>query len=185
MNDSLIRTRYADALVKYVHETGNGESVCSQAEKLARVLGEVPDLARMIAAKDVVDEAKKRELLRAALGEPMAPELDRFIGLLLGNGRIGALRLTLLDFADRYRASLGLKKAVLKVAAPPTEDLLQRLRALVKAQTGSEALITVVVDPSLIGGFVFDIGDALIDKSVAHELDRIRLQYIEKNRRIV
>ena len=185
MNDSVIRTRYADALVKYVRETGNGESVCAQAEKLARVLGEVPDLSRMIAAKDVVSPAKKRELLHAALGEPMTPELDRFIDLLIENGRIGALRMILLDFGDRDRRSIGTRKAHLKVAVPPPEDLLTRLKALVKERTGDEADIEVEVDPDLIGGFVFDIDDALIDKSVAHKLEIIRLQFIEKNRRIV
>ncbi len=185
MNDSLIRTRYADALVKYVRETGNGESVCQQAERLARVLREVPDLSRMIAAKDVVPVAKKRELLRSALGDPMAPELERFVDLLIENGRIGALRMILLDFGDRYRRSLGLRKARLKVAVPPTEELLARLKALVKERTGDEAVIDVEVDPSLIGGFVFDIDDALIDKSVARKLELIRLQFIEKNRRIV
>ena len=185
MNDSIIRTRYADALVKYVRETGNGESVCAQAEKLAHVLGEVPDLSRMIAARDVVPDAKKRELLHAAIGEPMTPELDRFIDLLLENGRIGALRFILLDFGERYRRSIGIRKAHLKVAVPPSEDLLARLRALVKERTGDEALIDVVVDPDLIGGFVFDIDDALIDKSVARKLELIRLQFIEKNRRIV
>ena len=184
MNDSLIRTRYADALVKYVRETGNGESVCQQAERLARVLREVPDLSRMIAAKDVVPVAKKRELLRSALGDPMAPELERFVDLLIENGRIGALRMILLDFEDRYRRSLGLRKARLKVAVPPPEELLARLKALVKERTGDEAVIDVEVDPSLIGGFVFDIDDALIDKSVAHKLELIRLQFIEKNRRI-
>ena len=185
MNDSIIRTRYADALVKYVRETGNGESVCAQAEKLACVLRDVPDLSRMIAAKDVVSPARKRELLHAALGEPMDPELDRFIDLLLENGRIGSLRMVLLDFADRYRRSIGIRKAHLKVAVAPTEELLARLAALVKERTGDEALIDVVVDPDLIGGFVFDIDDAMIDKSVARKLELIRLQFIEKNRRIV
>ncbi len=185
MNDSIIRTRYADALVKYVRETGNGDSVCEQAEKLARVLGEVPDLSRMIAAKDVVSADRKRELLRAALGEPMTPELSRFIDLLLENGRIGALRMVLLDFADRYRRSIGIRKAHLKVAVPPPEELLTRLAALVKERTGDEADIEVVVDPDLIGGFVFDIDDAIIDKSVARKLELIKLQFIEKNRRIV
>ena len=185
MNDSIIRTRYADALVKFVRETGNGDSVCKQAEKLAHVLGEVPDLSRMMAAKDVVPVAKKRELLRSALGDPMAPELERFVDLLIENGRIGALRMILLDFEDRYRRSLGLRKARLKVAVPPTEELLARLKALVKERTGDEAVIDVEVDPSLIGGFVFDIDDALIDKSVARKLELIRLQFIEKNRRIV
>ena len=185
MNDSIIRTRYADALVKYVRETGNGDSVLSQAEKLAHVLGELPDLSRMIAAKDVVDPVKKRELLVSALGEPMTPELGRFVDVLLENGRIGSLRLILLDFADRYRRSIGIRKAHLKVAVPPAEEFLTRLSALVKERTGDEALIEVEVDPSLIGGFVFDIDDAIIDKSVARKLELIRLQFIEKNRRIV
>ena len=185
MNDSIIRTRYADALVKYVRETGNGDSVCAQAEKLAHVLGEVPDLSRMIAAKDVVSDAKKRELLLTALGEPMQPELARFVDLLLGNGRIGALRFILLGFAERYRRSKGIRQAHLKVAVPPSEELLTRLAALVKERTGDEAQIDVEVDPSLIGGFVFDIDDAIIDKSVAHKLELIKLQFIEKNRRIV
>ena len=185
MNDSVIRTRYADALVKYVQETGNGESVCKQAEKFARVLGEVPDLGRIIAAKDVVTSEKKRELLHTALDEPMAPELERFLDLLIANGRIGALRFILLDFVERYRRSIGIRKAHLKVAAPPSEAFLKRLSDLVKERTGDEALIDVEVDPALIGGFIFDIDDALIDTSVARKLDIIRRQYIENNRRIV
>ena len=185
MNDSIIRTRYADALVKYVQETGNGDSVCAQAERLAHVLDEVPDLSRMIAAKDVVSDAKKRELLRTAVGEPMLPELSRFTDLLIANGRIGTLRFILLDFAERYRRSKGIRKARLKVAVPPSEELLTRLAALVKERTGDEAQIDVEVDPSLIGGFVFDIDDAIIDQSVARKLELIRLQFIEKNRRIV
>jgi F-type H+-transporting ATPase subunit delta len=56
---------------------------------------------------------------------------------------------------------------------------------LVREHTGGQALIDVEVDPSLIGGFIFDIDDAMIDTSVASQLEAIRLQYIEKNRRIV
>jgi len=185
VNDSIIRTRYAESLVKYVRETGNGDSVCEQAERLARVIAEVPDMSRMIAAKDVVSDAEKFSLLRTALGGKMAPELDRFIHLLMENGRIGLLPLTLRDFVDLYRRSLGFRKARLKVAVPPPDSLLERLKALVREHTGDEALIEVEVDPSLIGGFVFDIDNAMIDKSVSRQLELIRLQFIEKNRRIV
>ena len=185
MNDSIIRTRYADALVKYVRETGNGDSVCAQAEKLARVLGEVPDLSRMVAAKDVVSDAKKRELLRTALGEPMRPELARFIDLLLSNGRIGALRFILLDFEERYRRSKGIRKAYLKVAVPPSEELLERLAALVKERTGDEAEIEVEVDPSLIGGYRVEVGGMMLDASVRRQFELLERNFIEKNNRIV
>lgn len=185
MNTSIIRTRYADALVKYVQETGHGASVCQQAERLARVIEEVPDLSRMVSARDVVSDAEKMRLLRSALGEPMTSDLDRFIFLLMENGRIGLLPLILKDFVASYQRSCGVRKAHLKVAVPPPESLLERLKALVRGQTGCEALIDVEVDPSLIGGFVFDIDDAMIDTSVAHQLEQIRLQFIERNRRIV
>lgn len=185
MNTSIIRTRYADALVRYVRETGQGDSVCEQAERLSRVIGEVPDLSRMVSARDVVPDAEKLRLLKIALSEPMSPQLERFIRLLMENGRIGLLPLILRDFVDRYRESTGVRKARLKVAVPPSESLLERLKSLVREQTGQEALIEVEVDPSLIGGFVFDIDNAMIDTSVARQLELIRLQFIERNRRIV
>ena len=185
MNVGIIRTRYAKALVKYVHETGRGNAVCTQAERLVHVLSEVPDLARMIGAKDVVSDADKLSLLRSALGEPMEPDLERFLQLLLENRRIAYLQQILRDFIDRYRRSIGIRKAHLKVAVPPPDSLLERLKALVREHTGDEAQIEVEVDPSLIGGFVFDIDDAIIDTSVARQLEVIRLQFIEKNRRIV
>lgn len=185
MNVGIIRTRYAEALVKYVRETGRGEAVCAQAERLARALSDVPDLDRMVAAKDVVSDAEKLSLLKTALGGPMEPELERFLGLLMRNRRIAFLQQILQDFADRYRRSIGQRKARLKVAVAPPESLLKRLKALVREHTGDEALIDVEVDPSLIGGFVFDIDDEMIDTSVARQLEQIRLQYIERNRRIV
>ena len=107
MNDSIIRTRYADALVKYVRETGNGESVCLQAERLARVLGEVPDLSRMVAAKDVVSDAKKR--------------LNRVM-----NGSLSILVFIFCTFSllreKSLRAAAVSCLAVLSVAVPPMSD---------------------------------------------------------------
>ena len=185
MNTSIVRLRYAEALVRYVRETGRGEAVCAQAEKLTRILSEVPDLSRMVSSKDVVTDAEKLRLLRTALDEPMTEDLDRFVRLLMDNGRIGLLPMILKDFTDLYRRSTGLRKAKLRVAVPPPEDLLERLKDLVRERTGCEALLEVEVDPSLIGGFVFDIDDAMIDKSVSRQLELIRLQFIEKNRRIV
>ena len=67
----------------------------------------------------------------------------------------------------------------------PSERLLQRLKALVKSKTGDDVIIEVDVDPSLVGGFVFDIDDYLLDASVKRQLDLIREQFIERNRRII
>ena len=41
------------------------------------------------------------------------------------------------------------------------------------------------VDPSIEGGFVFDINDFRLDASIATQLKRVKQQFIDKNRRIV
>lgn len=64
-------------------------------------------------------------------------------------------------------------------------SLESRLRELIGKETGCELLLETKVDPSLIGGFVFEVEDMILDASVSRQLDVIRHQFIEKNRRIV
>lgn len=64
-------------------------------------------------------------------------------------------------------------------------SLESRLRELIGKETGCELLLETKVDPSLIGGFVFEVEDMILDASVSRQLDFIRRQFIEKNRRIV
>ena len=186
MNRSLVVTRYARALVKYVRETGHGAVVCSEAEALTRALHDVKDLQRMVsAADDVVTGFEKKKLLQTALDHPMSSELSRFLTLLNRNGRMSLVQDILRDFVDMYHRSVGIRRAHLTTAVEPSMRLLQRLKALVKQKTGDDVIIEVEVDPSLIGGFVFDIDDYLMDASVQRQLTLIREEFIERNRRII
>ncbi len=186
MNHSIIVTRYARALVKWVRETGHGAIVVSEAETLGTALRSLPDLRRMmVAADDVVSPFEKKKLLQSALGNRMSQELSRFLTLLNKNDRMGLVQEILRDFVDLYHRSVGIRKAHLTTVEEPSERMLQRLKALVKQKTGDDVIIEVDVDPSLVGGFVFDIDDYLMDASVKRQLDLIREQFVERNRRII
>ena len=176
MNRAIVITRYALTLVKYVRDTGHGDVVCSEAEQLLQVLRTVPDLRRMVnAASDVVSAFDKKKLLQTA----------RFLTLLNRNGRMDLVEDILREFVDMYRQSIGIRKAHLVTVSEPSERLLQRLRALVKQKMGCDVIIQVEVDPDIIGGFVFDIDEYLMDASIKHQLELIREQFIERNRRII
>ena len=186
MNRAIVITRYARALVRYVRDNGHGDIVCSEARLLLAALNSVPDLLRMVeAAGDVVSDFDKKKLLQSALGNRMSPDLSRFLTLLNKNGRMELVQDILRDFVDMYHRSVGIRKAHLTTVSEPSERLLQRLKALVKSKTGDDVIIEVDVDPSLVGGFVFDIDDYLLDASVKRQLDLIREQFIERNRRII
>ncbi len=186
MNRGIVVTRYATALVKYVRETGRGEIVCSEAEALEKALRSVEDLRRMVTASDdVVSGFDKKKLLQSALGGKLSDEMSRFLTLLNRNGRMDLVEDILRDFVKLYRRSSGIRKAHLTTAVEPSQRLLQRLRALVRQKTGDDVIFEAEVDPSLVGGFVLDLDDALLDASVKRQLQRISEQFIERNRRII
>ena len=186
MNRSIIITRYARSLVKLVLETGNGAVVSSEAETLVQSIRQMSDLKRMVtAADDVVSPFEKKKLLQGALGNRMSPELSRFLTLLNQNGRMELVEEILRDFVNMYYRGNGVRRAHLTSVSEPSERLLQRLKDLVRQKTGDDVFIEVDVDPSLIGGFVFDLDEYLLDASVKHQLDQIREQFVERNRRII
>lgn len=186
MNRSIVVSRYATALVKYVRETGRGEIVCSEAEALGNALSSVPDLRRMVTASDdVVSAFDKKKLLQSALGGKLSNEMSRFLTLLNRNGRMDLIKDILRDFVKYYRRTIGIRKAHLVTVREPSQRLLQRIRALVKQKTGDDVIIEAEVDPSLVGGFVLDLDDALLDASIKRQLERLSEQFIERNRRII
>ena len=206
MNTGIIATRYATALLKLVDETGSGELVAAQVQVIEQALDEVPDFRRAV-DDPAVAAVQKISLFEASLKDSMAQELHKFLELLIRNGRIGDVRLVLTTFVTEYYRSRHIKRARLVVADPalldpeptpsdpvPVEGSLRqaqrpalesRLRELIGKETGCELLLEAKVDPSLIGGFVFEVEDMILDASVSRQLDVIRHQFIEKNRRIV
>ena len=206
MNTGIIATRYATALLKLVEETGSGELVAAQVQVIEKALDEVPDFRRAV-DDPAVASVQKISLFEASLKDSMAQELHKFLELLIRNGRIGDVRLVLTTFVTEYYRSRHIKRARLVVADPalldpeptpsdpvPVEGPLRqaqrpalesRLRDLVEKQTGCRLILKTEVNPSLIGGFVFEVEDTVLDASVSRQLDFIRRQFIEKNRRIV
>ena len=206
MNTGIIATRYATALLKLVDETGSGDVVAAQVQVIEKALDEVPEFRRAV-DDPAVAAVQKISLFEASLKDSMAQELRKFLELLIRNGRIGDVRLVLTTFVTEYYRSRHIKRARLVVADPalldpeptpsdpvPVEGSLRqaqrpalesRLRELIGKETGCELLLETKVDPSLIGGFVFEVEDMILDASVSRQLDFIRRQFIEKNRRIV
>ena len=64
-------------------------------------------------------------------------------------------------------------KAYLHSARTPSEQALERIRAQLKKQYGTDAELTVSVEPELISGYVLQVGDKVIDNSAKHMLETI------------
>ena len=195
MSTGLIASRYSSALLKLVDETGNGELVVHQVEVLQDALGSMSGLRRAVDDLKVTADQKIAlfdTVLSEDSGSPgaMTEELRKYVGLLGRNGRIGDIRIIFNSFISEYYKSRGIVRGRLVVAradgtAREGEALEKRIRDLIESRSGKKLLLKTEVDESLIGGFLLEVEDQLLDASVSHQLDIIRKQFIERNRRIV
>ena len=68
------------------------------------------------------------------------------------------------------------RKAVAEVrsAVPLTEDQRTRLTAALNQATGKDLEVKVIVDPTVLGGLLTQIGDTVIDGTVRTKLAKLR-----------
>lgn len=184
MNQGVIATRYAKALIKYVREIPDGDVVCRQVMTLEKALDEVLQLRMLVENPAGVSAEQKLSLMQASLGGTMDPSLEKFVCLVLDNGREKLFRQIFHGFVDMYFRSKGILRARL-VSSVPSAKLEEALTGMVKKQTGCDVVIETSVDPELIGGFVFTVDDIRFDASVAGQLDTLRRQFIQNNKRII
>ena len=184
-NTGTISARYASALLKYSTETGHETLVYGQVRKLADSLSALPQFRSLIDNPMSVSDTQKFSLLVSALdGEEMAEELQSFIRLVMKKRRTKYLRFMLISFIRQYRDAHNIKMSRLITAVPDTE-LEKRISDIVRERKGDSVLFEHRVDPSIIGGFIFEIDGRRLDASTAAQLKSVRRQFIEKNRRIV
>lgn len=158
MNTGLIASRYANALLLLTKESGRGEQVCKQVRRILASPDDMP--------------------------AEFEPDLEKLIALLKKNGRLEYLKFVLRSFVSLYFSSEGICRATLTTAIPAPE-LENKLCDLVSGLSGYRIVLDSRVDPSIIGGFVFDVDDNLFDASVKTQIETIRREFIEKNTRIV
>ncbi len=184
MNAGIVASRYAKALLKFVQETGNGEKVYTQVGVLVFRMYEVMQLRDYIQKHHEIDAAKKLQLLEAALGEPLAMEICRFVNLVIARRRDEFLLRMLLSFLIFYREAHNIKVGRL-ITALPTEGLKERMEQLFHEKTGAEVRLEQKIDPEILGGFVFELDDWRMDASVAGQFRKIKAKLIDNTNRIV
>ena len=185
MNTGIIASRYADALLKYVKETGEGVAVYRQAEILDRALRQSSELQRLLESPALSQTSGKMKLLEKALGEEtMCGSFARFLKLVIMHDRIPYLRYILHYYRMRWLRSQGICPAKLVVSAP-SAGLEERIKTMFNDFTGESLDLKTSVNPALIGGFIFEVGDRRVDASVARQLSDLKNRLSEKNGRVV
>lgn len=167
----LIASRYARALLEYSAQQGRD----------VQVFAEVQRLLEAIAGEQV---QKGDDGILTACINSLGDEMHRFLSLVIANRRADLLPFILHSYVAQYRKAHGITTARLTTAMP--SPLLETQLSQLLAQRGYQQVdFSSDVDPELIGGFVLQVDDLRMDASVKSQLQTLREQLAEKNKRIV
>ena len=186
MDIGIISMRYAKALMEYAKSTGAGaeETLYKEFRMLDRSFRKHPDL-RMALENPILTTREKLTLTAAVGDAPAGREFTRFITLVLKNRRENFLQYICLSFLDLYRKDKHIGVGKLITAVSVSREVWGRIHDSASSLLHASMELQTEVDPSIEGGFIFDINDFRLDASIATQLKKVKRQFIDKNRRIV
>lgn len=186
MEVGILSMRYAKALMGYAQEKGVEDELYQEFVTLSDSFRAQPRLREALDNPVIAVKDKLKLLCTAASGNKAPSEaFTRFMNLVLEHRREGHLQFMALMYLDLYRNLKHIGVGKLTTAVPVDEATGERIRATAARILHAEIELNTVVDPSIEGGFIFDINDYRLDASIATQLKRVKQQFIDKNRRIV
>ncbi|MEU9831089.1 F0F1 ATP synthase subunit delta [Streptosporangium sp. NPDC048047] len=152
---------------------GRLDDVEDELFRFGRVVASNRDLHQALANPNVPVEGK-RELLQGLIGAKVSPSTLRLVGQVVAHPRGRSLDGGLEEFGSLVAAQRQRLVAVVRSAVVLSEEQKQRLARWLRTTYGHDVQLNVEVDPRVLGGFSVQIGDDLIDTTVAGRIEEVR-----------
>jgi F-type H+-transporting ATPase subunit delta len=177
MSNTRVASRYAKSLLDLAIEQGHLEQVYSDMIYLQRLTKESREFLNLLRSPVVKAETKNKALAAVTTGKVSALTAS-FVNLMVTKGREAAMPEIITSFIKQYKDKKGIQIIKLTTAVPMTEAVKNAIVLQVKKTQPIQNLeLEEVVDPNIIGGFVLQAGDKLIDASVLYDLKNISRQF--------
>ena len=174
MISSNISRRYAKAFFEIAGEEQKYELYYKELRQFSSLLETNQDLREFL-SNPIFDQVDKKAVVTAILQKTdISPMTANFIKLLVDKRRINILPAIETCYRELMDATLKNVQVQVKTAYPLSQSLIEGLQTGLAKMTGKHVDMTVVDDPSLVGGIVVRVGDTIYDGSIKTQLNNIR-----------
>lgn len=129
----------------------------------------------------MLSKAVKKDTLQKLFADKVQPVVLSFCYIIIDRDRLAAFP----GMVDVYRTlaheGLGLEEAVVTSALPLSKSQADALKKKLSDITGKKILLKQKVDSALLGGFTVQVGDRLIDGSVARQLETLKAIMMQRD----
>src|SRR3954452_20223452 len=177
MPNPRLATRYAKSLIGLAQERGELETTYKDMQFLQSICKSNPDFVALLRSP-VVRADKKDAIITAITKDRISKLTATFTKLLTDKGREEDLPEIVNAFITQYNGINGIQKVKLTTAMPVSDDVKRNLLDKVKKSTGFDKVeMEAVVNPGIIGGFILEYNNNLVDASVSRDLKDISKQF--------
>ena len=164
---------YAEALFAVAAAEGDPSVVEDELFRFAQALRSDDSLGSTLADTGL-PLARRLQVIQDLLGSRASAVSTALVSMVVGAGRTAELPAIVDAMVERGAASRNKTVATVRSAVDLTADQSERLAAAINTRTGRDVEVRVVIDPSVLGGVVTEIGDDIIDGSVRRRLNQLR-----------
>ena len=177
MPNPRLATRYAKSLIDLAIEKGQLENIFADMQWLQAVCKSNRDF--VVFLKSPVIKADKKEKIVEAVTKGHIGEITTaFIRLMIRKSRESYLPEVVPAFIKQYKANKNIYPIKLTTASVLSEELKIAIVKQIQDTTEMKKIeLEAEVNEDLIGGFVLQAGDKLIDASIAYDLKNIAKQF--------
>lgn len=172
-----VATRYAKSLLDLAEEKDIVDQVYDDMLYLNKILKGHRDFVNLFRSP-VVPADKKIKVVTALTQGKTSDMTLAFLKLLITKGREASLPEIIPLFIQQYKQRNNINVVQLTTATPISDSLKTQIINQVKASGNMEKIeLEEKVDPKIIGGFILQAGDKLINASISYDLKEISKQF--------
>ncbi len=177
MPNPRLATRYAKSLIDLSIEKGQLEKVFADMQWLQAVCKESREFVNVLRSP-IIKSDKKQKIVDAVIKDKVNELTDTFTHLLVRKGRESNLPEIITAFINQYKEYKHIYSVKLTTAAPLSEELKAAIVKQIQSVSEMQNIeLETAVKPELIGGFVLQAGDKLVDASISYDLKEIATQF--------
>ncbi len=168
--------QYANALADIALAQGAAEPALKQLADFGATYAESTELRNFLASPAVDRDAKHGVIEKLVARMGASKIIRNFVFLVVDHGRAHSLPEIVSAFQEVVRQRQGIAEAEISTAVELNAAQKAEFAFTLERLTGKRVETKYSLEPTLLGGAVVRIGDAIYDGSLRHWLDEMRAQ---------
>lgn len=179
MQNPRLATRYAKSLIELASEQKQLEAVHNDMQYIQALCKASRDFANVLRSP-IIKPDKKQAIVNAAIDNNISTLTKAFITLIIKKSREYFLPEITAAFVEQYNTFKNIHAIKLTTAVAISEAVKHNIQQKIQQETALQNIqIEEAVEEELIGGFMLEFNNNLLDASILRDLKDVKKQFMQ------